>query len=293
MIPNLFPTYPADITQHVIAAMTPRIEAEIKLVVEAVEAAKTEALKQALKKFAVEDVANDPQPPIDPTPPVPPKPGKRRTAWDGKTAAERNAIMAARWVVRHANKAAPKTNGYSSTEVAPPPRCDSDPAVVAQTGDHIRNATVCLGGEDVNMAWEPLGRFEPVFFPEIESLASAADLDKYWRQSERCSHLMASALITIAAPHMPPACALWDQNFARYRAALDHRRDQTIGTEQILGLASRELMLIGVVQEYRPLQGQARRRGLVSQMPHIGCQSRMNPCHRREMPQDVRGGIDL
>jgi len=180
MIPNLFPTYPADITQHVIAAMTPRIEAEIKLVVEAVEAAKTEALKQALKKFAVEDVANDPQPPIDPTPPVPPKPGKRRTAWDGKTAAERNAIMAARWVVRHANKAAPKTNGYSSTEVAPPPRCDSDPAVVAQTGDHIRNATVCLGGEDVNMAWEPLGRFEPVFFPEIESLASAADLDKYY-----------------------------------------------------------------------------------------------------------------
>ena len=140
MIPNLFPTYPADITQHVIAAMTPRIEAEIKLVVEAVEAAKTEALKQALKKFAVEDVANDPQPPIDPTPPVPPKPGKRRTAWDGMTAAERSAVVTQRWVPRKANAAA---KVKQSATAVPNPAIN---IATAASPKVIRYGSVCSGG---------------------------------------------------------------------------------------------------------------------------------------------------
>ncbi|RYG85231.1 MAG: hypothetical protein EON58_23260, partial [Alphaproteobacteria bacterium] len=54
-----FQTYPADITQHVIVAMTPNIEAEIRRVHQAVEAAKADALKQALKKFNTAKTAND------------------------------------------------------------------------------------------------------------------------------------------------------------------------------------------------------------------------------------------
>ena len=106
MIPNRFPTYPTDITQHVIDAMTPSIEAEIKRVHEAVEAAKADALKQALKKFYTNEVANDPPPPIDPNPPVPPPPGKRRSSWTGMSPEQRSAVVKARWVVRQANKSA-------------------------------------------------------------------------------------------------------------------------------------------------------------------------------------------
>ncbi|WP_312145332.1 site-specific DNA-methyltransferase [Brevundimonas sp.] len=101
-----FQAYPTDITQHVIDAMTPSIEAEIKRVHEAVEAAKANALKEALKKFNAVEVVNDFPPPVDPKPPVPPKPGKRRSSWDGMSPEQRSAVVKARWVVRQANKAA-------------------------------------------------------------------------------------------------------------------------------------------------------------------------------------------
>ena len=121
MIPNLFPTYPTDITQHVIDAMTPSIEAEIKRVHEAVEAAKAEALKEALQKFNLSEVANDAPPPVDPNPPVPPQPGKRRSSWTGMTAEQRSAVVKDRWVVRQANKFAPKAEVVSPPVTASPP----------------------------------------------------------------------------------------------------------------------------------------------------------------------------
>jgi len=177
--PNAFSAYPADITQHVIAAMTPRIEAEIKLVVEAVEAAKIEALKQALKKFATDDVANDPQPPSDPTPPVdpkpptPPKPGKRRTSWDGMTAAERSAVVTQRWVPRKANAAA---KVKQSATAVPNPAIN---IATAASPKVIRYGSICSGVEALSLAWEPLGGFEPVFFSEVEAFPSAV-LAKRW-----------------------------------------------------------------------------------------------------------------
>lgn len=178
MIPNLFPTYPADITQHVIDAMTPAIEAEIKRVHEAVEAAKAHALQEALKKFSTGDAANDPAPPTDPHPPVPPKPGKRRSFWDDKSPAERNAIMAERWIVRHANKAGSKTKVSTTAEGSPPPLAlvKANPSEAERP---VRYASVCSGVEGLSLAWEPLGGFEPVFFSEIEPFPSAV-LAKRW-----------------------------------------------------------------------------------------------------------------
>lgn len=116
MIDTLFNTYPTDITQHVIDAMTPGIEAEIKRVHEAVEAAKANALKQALKKFNTVEVANDSLPPVDPEPPLSPKPGKRRSSWDGMSSEQRSAVVKARWVVRQANKSTSKNVVVPATE---------------------------------------------------------------------------------------------------------------------------------------------------------------------------------
>ena len=134
------------------------------------EAAKADALKKALQKFNTSDVANDP-PPVDPEPPVPPKPGKRHSFWDGKSAAERKAIMSERWIVRNANnglsgkaqKAISETQVSESKEAATP----------------IRYGSVCSGVEGLSLAWEPLGGFEPVFFSEIEPFPSAV-LAKRW-----------------------------------------------------------------------------------------------------------------
>lgn len=171
-----FQAYPADITQHVIDAMTPSIEAEIKRVHEAVEAAKAVALKEALKKFSTSEVANDPPPPVDPNPPIPPKPGKRRSFWDGKTAAERKAIMSERWLVRNANKDVAKDarprQSVAETEATEPP-------FFKGAATPIRYASVCSGVEGLSLAWEPLGGFEPVFFSEIEAFPSAL-LAKRW-----------------------------------------------------------------------------------------------------------------
>lgn len=124
MIPSQFPTYPTDITQHVIDAMTPSIEAEIKRVHEAVEAAKADALKQALKKFDTGEAANDQPPPVDPSPPKPPKPpkpGKRRSSWTDMSAAQRSAVVKARWVVRHENRSASNTEPRPASANSPPP----------------------------------------------------------------------------------------------------------------------------------------------------------------------------
>ena len=127
MIETLFKTYPTDITQHVIDAMTPSIEAEIKRVHEAVEAAKANALIEALKKFNTGEAANDPPPPVDP------KPGKRRSFWDGKTTAERNAIMSERWVVRNANKG--RTGSSTETyQTVSKPQTWVAPAVISTPG---------------------------------------------------------------------------------------------------------------------------------------------------------------
>lgn len=179
MIDTLFKTYPTDITQHVIDAMTPSIEAEIKRVHEAVEAAKANALKEALKKFSTGKVANDSPPPVDPEPPVPPKPGKRRSFWDGKSAAERNAIMAQRWVVRNANKGMSGVAPDTRTCEPSPETAATESALFKEAAVSIRYASVCSGVEGLSLAWEPLGGFEPVFFSEIEPFPSAV-LAKRW-----------------------------------------------------------------------------------------------------------------
>lgn len=168
-----FQAYPTDITQHVIGAMTPSIEAEIKRVHEAVEAAKAEALKQALRKFTSSDVANDPPPPVDPSPPKPPKPGKRRSSWDGMSAEQRSAVVKARWAKRKANTAkAIQPQALTATVGA------VNKAVSPNT---ISYASVCSGVEGLSLAWESLGGFEPVFFSEIEAFPSAV-LAKRWPQ---------------------------------------------------------------------------------------------------------------
>lgn len=171
----LFEAYPPEIAQHVIDAMTPRIEAEIKRVHEAVEAAKAHALKQALMKFTASQAANDQPPPVDPTPPASPKPGKRRSAWDGTTAAQRSAILKNRWVVRRANEAALKAvmTSASSPSTTPPH------AHPAQTGRPIRYGSVCSGVEGLSLAWEPLGGCEPVFFSETEPFPSAVLAERW------------------------------------------------------------------------------------------------------------------
>lgn len=162
-----FQSYPPDITQHVIDAMTPRIESEIKRVHEAVEKAKAVALAKALAPLAVNDRSPVEQPPPEREPPTPfsPKPGKRRSSWDGKTAVERNAIMSARWLVRKANKAnkgkAPKKTPSNKAKLQQPTLSPS-----------IRYASVCSGVEGLSLAWEPLGGFTPVFFSEIEHFPS-------------------------------------------------------------------------------------------------------------------------
>ena len=173
MTPTLFKTYPTDITQHVIDAMTPSIEAEIKRVHEAVEAAKAKALKEALKKFNADVVANDPLP-VPPTasiPPVPPKPTKRRTSWDGMTAAERSAVVTRRWLTRKANATKTPKNKKPTAKKG----SLTDPTQA------IRYASVCSGVEGLSLAWEPLGGFEPVFFSEIAAFPSAV-LAKRWSQ---------------------------------------------------------------------------------------------------------------
>ncbi len=175
MTPTLFKTYPTDITQHVIDAMTPSIEAEIKRVHEAVEAAKAKALKEALKKFNADVVANDPLP-VPPTasiPPVPPKPTKRRTSWDGMTAAERSAVVTRRWLTRKANATKTPKNKKPTAKKG----SLTDPTQA------IRYASVCSGVEGLSLAWEPLGGFEPVFFSEIAAFPSAV-LAKRWSQVE-------------------------------------------------------------------------------------------------------------
>ena len=182
MIPNLFPTYPTDITQHVIDAMTPSIEAEIKRVHEAVEAAKAEALKQALQKFNISEVANDAPPPVDPNTPVPPKPGKRRSSWTGMTSDQRSAVLKQRWVVRNANKKALSGEDQNCRpgEIVPVTEA-TDLALFNGAATPIRYASVCSGVEALSLAWEPLGGFAPVFFSEIEPFPSTV-LAKRWRE---------------------------------------------------------------------------------------------------------------
>lgn len=132
-----FQAYPTDITKHVIDAMTPNIEAEIKRVHEAVEAAKADALRQALKKFDTGEAANDQPPPVDPNPPKLPKPGKRRSSWDGMSGEQRSAVVKARWVVRNANKSASNNKAVPATANSSPPALSC--FVPAQAADKNRN----------------------------------------------------------------------------------------------------------------------------------------------------------
>jgi DNA (cytosine-5)-methyltransferase 1 len=166
-----FHSYPADITQHVIDAMTPRIEAEIKRVHEAVEKAKAIALAEALAPLAVNDDSPVEQPPPEPEPPTPVRP-KRRTAWDGLTPEQRSAVVKSRWPTRNANKVnkgkTPKEKPSKKAKLQQPHLSPS-----------IRYASVCSGVEGLSLAWEPLGRFTPVFFSEIEAFPSAV-LAKHW-----------------------------------------------------------------------------------------------------------------
>ena len=163
-----FSAYPADISKHVIAALAPAIEAEIKRVHEIVEAAKADALKRAIADIAITKAANDLPTPPEPEPPVPPKPPKRRSAWDGMSPEQRSATMKARWVVRDANRKARACL-----------QANERPASNLDLLNPIRYASVCSGVEGLSLAWEPLGGFEPVFFSEIEPFPSAV-LAKRW-----------------------------------------------------------------------------------------------------------------
>lgn len=164
-------SYPRDITQHVIDAMTPRIESEIKRVHEAVEKAKAIALAEALAPLAVNDDFPVEQSPPEPEPPAP-VPPKRRTSWDGLTPEQRSSVVKSRWRVRKTNKAN-KTN--TPTKKA----SKNETLQQLSMSPSIRYASVCSGVEGLSVAWEPLGGFEPVFFSEIEAFPSAV-LAKRW-----------------------------------------------------------------------------------------------------------------
>lgn len=138
-IADRFECYPPDITQHVIDAMTPRIEAAIKRVHEAVETAKALALAEALAPLAANDHLNfgkpTSEPEAEPDPPAPPSPTppKRRSSWDGMSATQRSAVVKARWIARKANKAASQAKGCAVAEVSSVPRSKPESAAFPQT----------------------------------------------------------------------------------------------------------------------------------------------------------------
>jgi DNA modification methylase/site-specific DNA-cytosine methylase len=166
----LFNAYPSDIIQHVIDAMTPRIESEIKRVHEAVEKAKAIALVEALAPLAAKDKFQIEQPPPEPEPPTPVSP-KRRTSWDGMSAEQRSSVVKSRWAKRKANAVEAGQTQKPNAVEGP----DRQPTSV----NAIRYASVCSGVEGLSLAWEPLGGFTPVFFSEIEAFPSAV-LAKRW-----------------------------------------------------------------------------------------------------------------
>jgi site-specific DNA-cytosine methylase len=168
MISSYFESYPPDITQHVIDAMTPHIESEIKRVHEAVEKAKAVALAEALAPLAANDDPHIEQPP--PEPPAP-SPSKRRTSWDGMSAEQRSAVVKGRWATRKANAA---QAGQKQKPTAKKGSLNKP-----SLSHSVRYASVCSGVEGLSLAWEPLGGFTPVFFSEIEAFPSAV-LAKRW-----------------------------------------------------------------------------------------------------------------
>ena len=183
MIEANFQSYPPDITEQVINALSPRIEAEIKRVHEAAEAARAVAIKMAITQLGLTAndaslVATAPEPQSEPDPTPPTKPTKRRSAWTGLTKTQRSEVVRQRWEVRRANNAkvcGPVVDVLAADAVRP--------AVIGLTdltSDRpIRYASVCSGVEGLSLAWEPLGGFEPVFFSEIEPFPSAV-LAKRW-----------------------------------------------------------------------------------------------------------------